>query len=200
MKRVLAAMTVVCVMPWAAGLFAQGRDFSGSWTIDSERMAAEAAAGGATGAVARGGFGGGGGGGRGGAVGTGGTVTAAGSGGGGVAAMGRGGARSGGGGGAAGVPAATTIALDTTSFTVGPTTYRLDGTVTTMQGPRGDITAKAGWKGDKLVIETTSPGSEGPVVTTTTWYREGESLVRETSTPGLDGQPIVRKAYFKKAS
>jgi len=199
MKRVLAVMTVVCVIPWSAGLFAQGRDFGGSWTIDSERMAAEAAAGGtATGAVARGGFGGGGGG-RGGAVGTGGTVTAAG-GGGGAVAMGRGGARSGGGGGAAGVPTPTTIVLDTTSFTVGPTTYKLDGSVTTMQGPRGDITAKAAWKGDKLVIETTSPGSEGPVVTTTTWYREGESLVRETSTPGLDGQPIVRKTFFKKAS
>ena len=197
MKRVLAVMTVVCVIPWSAGLFAQGRDFGGSWTIDSERMAAEAAAAGtATGAVARGGFGGGGGG-RGGAVGTGGTVTAAG-GGGGAVAMGRGGR--GGGGGAAGVPTPTTIVLDTTSFTVGPTTYKLDGSITTMQGPRGDITAKAAWKGDKLVIETTSPGSEGPVVTTTTWYREGESLVRETSTPGLDGQPIVRKTFFKKAS
>src|SRR5688572_9152160 len=121
MKRVLAVMTVVCVIPWSAGLFAQGRDFGGSWTIDSERMAAEAAAGGtATDAVARGGFGGGGGG-RGGAVGTGGTVTAAG-GGGGAVAMGRGGRGGGGGGGAAGVPAPTTIVLDTTSFTVGPTT------------------------------------------------------------------------------
>jgi hypothetical protein len=56
----------------------------------------------------------------------------------------------------AGPPAPMPIALDSTSFTVGPTKYRLDGS-TTFEGPNGAVTVKASWKGDKLVLEESMP-------------------------------------------
>jgi hypothetical protein len=118
-----------------------------------------------------------------------------------VAAAGGGGGR----GGARGVPGAPmTLSIDASTFTIGAgennTVYRLDGTSTTTQTPRGDVVSKANWKGDKLVIETTAPGMNGPIVTTTTWYLDGQSLVRETSSPGPTGEAVVRKTIYKKSA
>jgi hypothetical protein len=188
--------------------FAQGRDFSGTWTIDTERTMAEAGAtaggGGGGGAVVTSAGGGvatfgGGGGGRGGggggvAAGGGGTMVMA------RPASGGGGGRVG--GGASGGPVPMTIVLDEKSFTIATsgntTTYKLDGSVTTIETPRGSQTAKAAWKGDKLVIETTIPTPNGSVTTTTGWYLDSGSLVRESSRTGPDGQPIVSKTFYKK--
>ena len=193
MKRaVIVGVAAAALM--SVGLGAQGRNFSGTWTIDSEKtMAANA------GVAAAGGRGGGG------AVGTierrvGDPTTA------GAVAVGGGGARGGGGGGAvvarAGAPAGTTITLDTKSFSVtqGETTtaYALDGSATDISNAMRKATAKASWQGDKLVIQTTAEGPNGPVVSQATWYLEGESLVRENSSTGPDGQAITRKTYFKK--
>ncbi len=203
MKRVLPAIAIVIAVLWSIQLQAQGRNFAGSWTIDADRMAAEASAA----ASAGGGVvtAGGGGGGRGGAV------ARSGGGGGaepppqGVAAGGfRGGG--GGGGGARGRSGAAagpmSITLDSTTFTLAQgetsTAYKLDGSPTTISTPRGDATAKASWKGDRLIIETTSPGANGPVVTSVAWYLDGQSLVREMSVPGPDGELVTRKIFYKK--
>jgi hypothetical protein len=190
----LALAASIC---WIAELSAQGRNFSGTWVVDAERTAAANSgavmAGAAGGGFARVGSGGGGAGARGG--GGGGAVVAAPTGAGAVM-------RSGGGGGR-GMAGPMTLAIDATSFSVGSgetaTVYRLDGSLSTIPSARGDIIAKANWKGDQLVIETTAPGPNGPLVTTTTWYLEGESLVRVTSTPLADGQAVTRTTYFKKS-
>jgi hypothetical protein len=58
MRRVTAVLSVAAVVLWAAAAFAQGKDFSGKWSIDTEKMAA---AGGGGGGGNRGGGGGGGG-------------------------------------------------------------------------------------------------------------------------------------------
>jgi len=114
-----------------------------------------------------------------------------------VAAAGGGGR--GGGGGAVGVAGPTTIALDSTSFTFGTLKYTIGGT-STLEMPRGTVTAKAAWSADKLVIEQTSQGANGPIVTTISYYLEGDSLVRETSNPAPDGgAPRVSKTFFKRS-
>jgi hypothetical protein len=199
MKRALTGFVLVLAVCWATDLAAQGRNFGGSWTIDTERTLAANAGVGA--AQMRGGGAGAVGGGRarsGGDAGAG-AAAAAGAGGG-VARSGGGGG--GGGGRGGGAPGPMMLALDTATFTVtnGPTVtaYKLDGSATTISSPRGDMTAKAAWKGDRLVIETTSQGPNGPMVTTTTWYLDGEALVRETSTPTPDGEASVRKTFYKK--
>ena len=202
MKRaVLVGAATAALM--SVGVYAQGRNFSGTWTIDTEKtMAANAGMAG-------------GGGGRGG-----GTMVATGerrvadpatavavAGGGGARSGGGGGggtmvARSAGAGGAVAAPAGTTITLDTKSFTVSQgqtaTAYALDGSATDVSNAMRKATAKASWQGDKLVIETLAEGPSGPVVTHATWYFEGESLVRENSSTAADGQTITRKTYFKK--
>jgi hypothetical protein len=58
--------------------------------------------------------------------------------------------------------------------------------------------AKAEWKGEKVVIETTAIGPNGPIVSTASWYLEGEWLVRENTTNGPDGAPVSRKTYYKR--
>jgi hypothetical protein len=200
MKRAARVFGMAVIGLWAVGAFAQGRNFAGSWTVDLEKTMAAAPAGGfgGGGAGVRGG-GVGGGGGRGGAIGS----TAAGggmrSGGGGGGAVGAGG-RGGRGGGGAGP---MTLALEAATFSVtsGQTTtsYRLDGSPTPVDTPRGPATAKATWKNDKLVIETTTNTAAGQLTTTVLWYLEGESLVRETQSVGADGQTIARKTYYKRA-
>ena len=194
MKYAVTVGTIAAVV-MSVGLAAQGRNFSGTWTIDSEKTMA--ANGGTMG------------GGRGGAragdavarrvdTGTGGTVAAAGggAGGGGVAV-----ARSGGAGGAV-VATGTVLTVDTKSFTIAQgqttTTYPLDGSVTDLNNPMRKTVAKASWQGDKIAIETTAEGPNGPIVTHATWYLEGEWLVRENTSTGADGQPVVRKTYYKK--
>ena len=114
------------------------------------------------------------------------------------------GARSGGGGGRGGMSAGPqTISLDANTFTIATaetsTAYKLDGSATTTETPRGNVTVKAGWKDDRIVIETTAPGPAGPMVSTTSWYLDGAALVREISVTGADGQPIVRKLYYKRS-
>jgi hypothetical protein len=222
MKRAIPIMVLVAGAVWTGSLSAQGRNFAGTWTIDQEKTmnanaASAAAAGGGAGGMRSGGGGGGGavgtvsggevavargggGGGRGGAVGAGepaaGAVTAAGGGGG---FAGAGGAR-----GRGGAPAPVVISIDANTFNVGngetSTAFKLDGSATTIPTANGDATAKASWKGDKLVVETTAQGPNGPIVSTATWYLDGESLVRENVLPAPNGQTITRKTYFKKAS
>jgi hypothetical protein len=186
-------LTIAAIALWSVGVFAQERNFDGSWVVDAEKTAA------ANAAIS----GGGGGGGRGGAggggmrSGGGGTV-------GGVVATG-GGVRGGGGGGArsGGAPAPTVISIDASTFTVGAgesrIAYKLDGSATTIERPNGTVTAKASWVGDKLTIQSVTDTANGQMTNTTVWYLEGDSLVRETSAPGPDGQTITRKTYFKRA-
>jgi hypothetical protein len=209
MRRVIPVMAIVGAF-WTAGVIAQGRNFAGNWTIDQERTAAaNASAGGGGGAMRGGGGGGGRGGGAVGAVAagstTGGTVAVAGGGGG-----GRGGAAvgsispAGAGMRSGGAPPQTVISVNASSFTIGvgetaPTTYKTDGSVNTITNAAGqEVKAKASWKGDKLVIETTTETPNGPRSATNTWYLEGEALVRETSRTTADGQAITNKTYFKK--
>ena len=189
MRRVIPVMAMVGAL-WTADLIAQGRNFAGNWTVDVERTsaanAAAMAAGGGGGA--RGGRGAAGGGTMVAAAGTGTTVeqrrppparwlwpvAAAARGGGGAvgAAPAGAGMRSGGG------PTPTVISVDAGSFKIGSgenvTTYKTDGSVQTITTPRGEVKAKAAWKGDKLVIETTSEGPNGPLTSTNTWYLDGE--------------------------
>ena len=60
MRRVTAVLSVAAVVLWAAAAFAQGKDFSGKWSVDTEKMAAAGGGGGAAGGGNRGGGGGGG--------------------------------------------------------------------------------------------------------------------------------------------
>src|SRR5262245_26771607 len=132
MKRTTTTLGVVAVALWATAAFAQTRNFGGNWMGDSERTAAANPAG-AGGMV------------RGGGAGVGGMRSGGGGGGGGVAAAGAvmrtGGEIPAGGGGRGGRGAAgpTVIALDTNTFTVGTTAYKLDGSVTTIDSPNGAI-------------------------------------------------------------
>ena len=63
MRRVTVLLSTAAIVLFAAGIYAQGKDFSGKWTPDTDKNAAAAAA---AGAAAGGGGGGGRGGGRGG--------------------------------------------------------------------------------------------------------------------------------------
>ena len=202
MKRAVL-MGVAAAALVSVGLGAQGRNFSGTWTIDSEKtMAANVAVAGGAGGGARGGGGAVGGevrrvGGDAGAV-----AVAAGGGGRGGGGGGEVRARSGGAGGATAAPVGTTIAIDAKSFTItqgqNATVYALDGTASDVSTGARKATAKATWQGDKLNIETTSEGPNGPVVSHAAWYLEGEWLVRENTATGPDGQSVSRKTYFKK--
>jgi len=200
MQRVAAAACVAAAVAWSAAVFAQGRNFSGTWTVDAERTMSAMGAGGmvraAGGSGGGGGFGGGGAVARGGGSGSGGGVAAGSA----NAVRSTGGGGGGFGGGGRG-SSGTVITMDATTFSVGNTSYKLDGTVTSAETPRGTATSKAAWNGDKLTIETTSQGPNGPLVTKTAWYLDGDELVRETTTPSPDGgDPRVSKTYFKKAS
>ena len=199
MKRAISAAAVATLGLWSASVFAQGRHFGGSWTIDQEKTMAAAVSSMETASA----VGSGGGGGRA-RSGGGGGATATGVGGGGGGSFGAVSARSGGGGGGrggGGVAPPTILALDANTFTVGvgenARVYRLDGSPTILETPAGRSTSKAAWKDDKLVIETTLESANPPVNTTTIWYLEGESLVRETHSTG-GGQTSVRKTYFKR--
>jgi hypothetical protein len=190
-------MGTVAAVLLSAGLGAQGRNFGGTWVIDAEKTTAANPAG------AAGGRGGGGGGGGvrsgGGGVDVSQIAAVAGGGGRGGGGAAGGGMRSGG----AGVPAGTGITVDANTFTIvnGATTtaYKLDGSITNIENPMRKTTAKASWQGDKIAIETTAEGPNGPIVTHATWYLEGDSLVRENKSTGPDGQEVVRKTYYKRS-
>ena len=218
MRNMCLGITAFVVTVGMGSVGAQGRNFSGTWIIDSEKTQAAALAstdqssraivargegtggGGTGGAVVAAGAGGGGGRARG----TGSAEASAGAGGGGAAVSERriaaGGAMvaAGGGGGGAvrggvGVPVDTIITLDANNFTIDQggvqTSYPTNGTETTVT-LRGTTTAKAraSWKGDMLVIEQTIDTANGPVTSATSWFMEGDSLVRLTT----------RRTYFKK--
>ena len=213
MRNMSLGITAFVVSVGMISVGAQGRNFSGTWVIDSEKtIAAMQAAGETAGAVVA--RGGGGGGGRGGVVsaGGGGGVAVGGvmSGGGGgvaVARRGDGGgavAATGGGGGRGGVMVSsdTVIAIDANTFstdiTGNHTSYPLNGTEvsvpirTLAPGAQSVVAteakARASWKGDMLVIESTWDSPNGPVTSTTSWFLEGDSLVRLTT----------RKTYYKR--
>ena len=214
MRNMCLGITAFVVTVGMVSVGAQGRNFSGTWIIDSEKTMAAAQAAGETtrsaGGVGVGGMitaAGGGGGAAAGAVVAGGgrargTSSGEGSaGGGGVAvggtltAAGTGEVRAvrGGGGGGVGVATDMIITMDSSTFTLEQagrqTSYPLNGTEVIVP-TRGDATAKAkaSWKGDTLVIEQTMDTPNGPVTSTTSWFLEGESLVRLTT----------RRTYFKK--
>jgi hypothetical protein len=190
MKRAIMLGTLAIALA-TAGLEAQGRNFAGTWVIDSEKT--QAAGGGAIGSreVRIGGD----------------ATTAAGGGGGGSRAIAGTGVvtRSAGAGGESRATATPgmTLTLDATTFAIvnggNTTAYKLDGSLATIETPRGKIMAKASWQGDKIAIETTSEGPTGPIVTHATWYLEGESLVRENKSTTADGQAIVRKTYYNRS-
>jgi hypothetical protein len=207
MKRVTAALVLAGIGLWSAGAFAQGRNFAGTWTVDSEKTMAAAMAtlNESVGAVARGTGGGGAvAGGRGGfgVAGAGGATPTmrSGGGGGGGGTMGAAGGRGRAGGGAA-APMSITLNGDTFSVTQGETTtdYRTDGSASSADTPSGRVTRKSVWKEDKLVIDVTTEGPNGPFINTLVWYLDGESLVRETHSPDGAGGTTVRKTYFKRA-
>jgi hypothetical protein len=181
-----------------ADLPAQGRNFGGTWTVDSERTLAANPAPtpppGGGGGVARGG------GGRGTIVSGGGVAAVGGA----VMTSGAAGGRGGGGGMGRGGANPMTVSADATTFSFGSgesmTTYRLDGSISTTDTPRGEVSVKAAWQGDRVIVETTNPGANGPVKTTTAWYMDGDALVRETTIPaGPDGQTMTRKTYYKRS-
>jgi hypothetical protein len=210
MKRAISAAAMIAIGLWSASVFAQGRNFGGTWTIDQEKTLAaaaaalETAAGGAVVARSGGGGGVGGGGAR---SGGGGGTAAVGAGGGGFAAVSGTGAapgmRSGGGGGGRGGGTAgpMTVMLDANTFSFGSgstsNVYRLDGSPTVTETPAGRSTSKAGWKDDKLVIDITLESPNGPVNSSIVWYLEGDSLVRENHS-NVNGQDVVRKTYYKR--
>jgi hypothetical protein len=120
---------------------------------------------------------------------------------------GRGGRGGRGGGGAAGM----TIKQDAMNLTIErqmgrggmqATTYKLDGSETTVTGGRGgDGTATAAWDGAKLVIKETRPGrgGGGMQTVTTTYSMDGAWLVVESSRPGRQGgDPITTKIFYSK--
>ena len=197
MKRAVMLSAVAAVL-LSVGVGAQGRNFSGAWVIDQEKTVA-------AGGGAMGGRGGGGGGvARSGGDGSAAAAVAVGAGGrgGGGAVAAAGGAR-GGGGGVGGVAPGLSLTMDANSFTLvngaTTTTYKLDGSVTNIENPMRKVSAKASWQGDKIAIETTAEGPNGPIVTHAFWYLEGDYLVRENKSTGPDGQEVVRKTYYKRS-
>jgi hypothetical protein len=120
-------------------------------------------------------------------------------------------ANPGGGGGRGGRGGGTgpvTLTVDAGSLTVEretpqgamKTTYKLDGTETTVMMGQGEAKAKAKWEGSTIVIETTRMFNENTVTTRTVYSMEGENLViATTSPPRGGGEPVTRKQYFTKA-
>lgn len=182
MRNMCVGITALAVSVGVLSVAAQGRNFSGTWVIDSEKtLAAASTAGGSGGGgtvMARAG-----GGGRGG-VATGGLV-ATGTGGG--TATGSGGGR-----GGAMISTDTIISMDGGAFSVeaaGVTTsYPLNGTEAAVDVRGMSGKARAAWQGDTLVITTTLESPNGPVTSSTQWSMEGDSLVRGTT----------RKTYYKR--
>ena len=186
MKQVVG-IGIVTAMLLTTGIGAQGRNFGGNWTVDTEKTIA------AGGSVSAGGRCGGGGG-----VARSGGGAAAGT----MVAVGGGGRGGGGARGAAAGPVPLSVSVDAKSFSITNgetvTTYTLDGSVKDMSTEVRAASAKASWQGDKVVIETTAAGPDGPIVTTASWYLEGEWLVRENTSKGPDGTPVSRKTYYKR--
>ena len=170
MRRVTALVGAAAVVLWAASVFAQAKNFSGTWTIDQEKTTAAnpAPAGGGGGG---GGRAGGGGGGRGGAQGP---MTIK--------------------------QDATTFSIERQGPNgPTTTTYTLDGKphkVTMGQG-EADVTAKV--VGATIEIDTTQDMNGTPTTRKTVYSMDGEWLVSAATNPGRNGgEATTRKTYYKK--
>lgn len=195
MRHMCVGLAAIAVSVGVMSAAAQGRSFSGTWVVDSEKtMAAMPSGGGGAGGgvIARSG-------------GSGGSMAATGGvgGGGGVAVAGGSGGsdgvvRSGGGAGGGMVARAgagssdTIISLDATTFSLeaggANTTYPLNGTEVPVEVRGIGGHGRAVWEGDTLVITTTLDSPNGPVTSVARWSMDGDSLVRETA----------RKTYYKR--
>lgn len=76
-------------------------------------------------------------------------------------------------------------------------TYKLDGSETEVTFGQMKAKAKARWDGDKIVIETTRPGQDGTMFTTSVTYslNADGTLTAENKTPMGS-----RKAIYKKTT
>jgi len=159
MRRATVLLGTAAIVLFAAGVYAQGKDFSGKWTMDAEKSAAAnpaAAAGGGGGGGARGGGGGG---------------------------------RGGGGPMTITMDAKTMKITTTTPNGETTRTFALDGSVSkntmNMGGNSMDQESTAKWDGAKLVI--TTKGMNGGADTTATYSMDGASLKVENTRPGPQG-------------
>lgn len=196
MRHMCVGLAAIAVSVGVMSAASQGRSFSGTWVVDSEKtMAAMPAGGGGAGGavIARSGGSGGSMAPAGGvAVGGGGGVARGSGGGGGVAVMSAGGT----GGGMvarAGTGSSDTIIrLDATTFSLeaggAKTAYPLNGTEVPVEVRGIGGHGRAAWEGDTLVITTTLDSPNGPVTSVARWSMDGDSLVRETA----------RKTYYKR--
>jgi hypothetical protein len=173
MRRVTALVGAAAIALWATAVFAQAKNFSGTWTVDAEKTAAAnpAPAGGGGGGGGRAGGGAGGGGGRGGAQGP---ITVK--------------------------QDATTLSVERQGQN-GPTTttYTLDGKAhkVTMGQTEADVTAKV--VGATIEIETTRDMGQGPTTSKVVWSMDGDWMVQASTQPGRNGgEPTTRKTYYKK--
>ncbi|HEX5070123.1 MAG TPA: hypothetical protein VFV78_07890 [Vicinamibacterales bacterium] len=170
MRRVTALVGAAAVALWATAVFAQAKNFSGTWTVDQEKTTAAnpAPAGGGGGG---GGRAGGGGGGRGGAQGP---MTVK--------------------------QDATTLSVERQGQNgPTTTTYTLDGKAhkVTMGQGEADVTAKV--VGSTIEIETTRDMGGTPATTKQVWSMDGDWLViASTNPPRGGGEATTRKTYYKK--
>jgi hypothetical protein len=171
MRRATLFMGAAMVL-WATAASAQDRpDFSGKWTLDTEKTQAAN-----PGMPAGGGGRGGGGGGSGGGRGFGGmmgpfTLTLDGE----------------------------TLTRESEG-PQGPIklVYKLDGSEQSIAMGPMQATAKAKRDGKTIVIETTRQGQQGAVTSKAVYSLEGDYLVIENTGPGRGGQVTTRKMYYKK--
>lgn len=179
MRHMYVGLAAIVVSVGVVSAASQGRNFSGTWTVDMQKTMEARQSGGGAGMIVASGAGGG--------MAAGGVMTGGGgmgSGGGGAVA-----ARSGGAGGAM---ADTVITLTATTFTIEVgetiTAYPINGTEITVPARNVSAHAKAVWEGDTIVITTTIDLPNGPTTATAKWALEGDSLVRETGS----------KLYYKR--
>jgi hypothetical protein len=113
--------------------------------------------------------------------------------GGGGGGAGGGGGRGGGGGGAAGPQTITQTATD---ITIGPNTYKLDGSETTIEGRGGPQKAKAMWEGNNLVITTVVDFNGQSITTkaTRSLSADGKEMTVTTETPQGSRKQVYTKS------
>ena len=109
-----------------------------------------------------------------------------------------------GGGGAAGPMTITQTATELTIERAGQngaqkTTYKLDGSETTVTMGQGEAKVKAAWDGAKLKITTTRDMGGNTVSTTAVYSIEGGKLSVATTQPGRNGgEPTTRTVTYTK--
>lgn len=169
-RRVTAVMGAATMVLFATAASAQKPDFSGKWTVDTEKTAAANPA-------PQGGGGGGGGGGR---------------------AGGRGGMGMAGPMTIKIDAAALTIERETPNGAMA-TVYKLDGSEQTVTMGQGEAKVKAVWDGNTIVVETTRQGQNGVMTTKAVYAMEGDHLVIANTQPGRGGgEAMTRKTFYKK--